>query len=407
MLKKLDLNKINGYLLLIFTSVFPLSRAVASIFMAYFVLYFLYTLITKNLPKDFFKNRVVIALLLYITYMFSTNLWNGIDNKIYGINYYQWFAIFGIAIYLYKNPQYVYKTITAFIFGMLVSEILSYGMYFDLWTINGKGSNYPTPFMMHLMYSVFLAVTSMLLLNRVLSKQYNLKEKILLSIFFFTVTGNLLISNGRTGQIGFAAAIIVVFLLHFKNPIKAFFISISLILIIFFAGYNILRNFEIRIDDTITNIKSIVNHNYKTSWGRRVGMWIVTNDLVKEKPIFGHGVGGVNRATSELFKQKGFGFSKETKVFISKNHLHNQYLQTIAEGGLVGLFLLFLIYFYILKLNINNKELKQLSTLFVTIYIISSFGDPLLIKQFTRILFILFVGIFIGASLIKGREKNA
>jgi len=399
MLKNLDLNKINGYLLLLFTVVFPLSRAVASMFMAYFVLYFLYSLISKNIPKDFFKNRLVIALLLYITYMFSTNLWNGIDNKIYETSYYQWFAIFGIAIYLYKNPQYIYKTITAFILGMFVSEILSYGMYFDLWTINGKGHRDPTPFMQHIMYSVFLAVASILLLNRVLSKQYNPKEKILFSIFFFTITSNLLISNGRTGQIGFVAAIIIVYLLHFKNPIKSFFISISLILIIFFTGYNMLKNFEIRVDNTITNIKSIINHNYNTSWGLRVGMWIVANDLVKEKPIFGYGVGGVNKATSELFKQKDFGFSKETKVFISKNHLHNQYLQTISEGGLVGLFLLFLLYFYILRLNINNKELKQLSILFVTIYIISSIGDPLLIKQFTRILFIVFIGIFLGASL--------
>ena len=406
MFNKIDFNQINSYLLLFFTFIFPLSRAIASIFMVYFALYFIVALLKRDYPKDFFKNRLVAVLLIFIFYVLLSNLWNGISNDFFGKGYLQWFAIFGIAIYLYKNPTYIYKMITAFIFGMLISEILSYGMYFNLWKINGKGANMPVPFMLHLMYSVFLAVTSILLLNRILSKQYTLKEKILLSIFFITVTGNLLISNGRTGQIGFIAAILVAFLLHFRNPIKALFISISLIAILFFSGYHSLTNFKNRVDNTVYNVKSIFNHNYKTSWGRRVGMWLVAGDLVKEKPIFGHGIGGVNKATVKLFKRKDFGFSKETKDFISKNHLHNQYLQTISEGGIVGLILLFLIYYYILKLDIKDKELKQFSILFVTIYIFSSFGDPLLIKQFTRILFIVFVGIFLGSAFSKQESLN-
>ncbi len=398
MFKNIDFNRINGYLLLFFTFAFPLSRAIASIFMVYFSLYFIVALLKREYPKDFFQNRLVIVILIFIFYMLISNLWNGIDNDFFGRGYLQWFAIFGIAIYIYKNPSYLYKIITAFILGMLVSEVLSYGMYFNLWRINGKGSSMPTPFMLHLMYSVFLAVTSILLLNRILSNKYSFKEKILLAIFFLTVTGNLLISNGRTGQVGFFVAIIAVFILHFKRPIKAFFIALTLILILFFTGYHTLTNFKSRVDNTIYNINAIFKHDYKVSWGRRVAMWIITPDLVKEKPIFGWGVGGVNGATKELFKQKDFGFSKDTIKFISNHHLHNQYLQTIVEGGIVGIILLFLIYYYILKLKIKDVEIKHLSILFIIIYLFSSFGDPLLIKQFTRILFILFIGIFLGST---------
>ena len=405
MLKKLDLNKINGYLLLIFASAFPLSRAVASIFMAYFVLYFLYTLITKNLPKDFFKNRVVIALLLYITYMFSTNLWNGIDNKIYGINYYQWFAIFGIAIYLYKNPQYVYKTITAFIFGMLVSEILSYGMYFDLWTINGKGSSDPTPVMIHIMYSVFLAFTSLLLLNRILSNKYSVKEKIFLSIFFITVTGNLFVSNSRTGALAFLVAIFVAIFLHLKIKIKNIIIVSLLIPSLFFLAYKASPNFQRKIDVASIQTKKILNNNLNSSIGVRFAMIILTPRLIENNKIFGLGIRGKDKVMAQLVEDKKYNLSSHYKEFLTKAHLHNQYSQTLVEGGIVGILLLFFLYYNILKLPFNDGELKELSIIFLVVYMVGSIGDPLLIKQFTRILFIVFIGIFLGASL-QTRIKN-
>jgi len=83
---------------------------------------------------------------------------------------------------------------------------------------------------------------------------------------------------------------------------------------------------------------------------------------------------------------------------MGNNNPHNQYLLLLLQMGIIGLSLLLYLIYQILKLNIKETELKELSILFVTVFFISCFAEPLFFKQFTIALFILFVGIFIASA---------
>ena len=86
--------------------------------------------------------------------------------------------------------------------------------------------------------------------------------------------------------------------------------------------------------------------------------------------------------------------NKGTKNFMSNFHPHNQYLQIILQMGIVGLILFGYMIYQLFHLKITDKEIKEISILFATIYFVGAIAEPLLVKQFTLVLFVLFAGLF-------------
>ncbi len=400
--------KSSYYLLILFTLLLPLSRASNTIFSIYFTLYFFIYIAFHFKDCKIFRDRFFIITTIFILYTLASIGWNGINGYQLGdaTHYLQWIAIFGVAIFVTNHRDSVNSIISAFLIGMLISEILSYGMYFGLWEINGKGASEPTPFMMHIDYSVYIAVAALILLNRVFSDRYNLKVRIIMAIFFITMSGNLFINGGRTGQVAFIIAIFVAFFLHFKFTIKNLlyaFAIVSLILTIAFYSSN---KFQTKLKSASSDIQLLSKNDYESSWGRRVGMFKIAPDLIKEAPIFGSGINSQKEVVSKFINENNPSyFIKPTKEFLKKNHLHNQFLQTIVELGIVGLILLFTIFYTIFKFKILNKEFKELKYIFLTIFIIGCMPEPLFLKQFTNMLFILFIGILFGLHL-NNKEKK-
>jgi O-antigen ligase len=272
-------------------------------------------------------------------------------------------------------------------------------MFFEFWTIKGKGADYPSPFMFHIDYSVFLGFTAIVLLNRMLSKRYDLKEKLLLTLFFLTVTGNLFINDGRTGQLAFFVGIIATVFIHFKINFKSIAIATLLISVLSVGAYQLSSKFQQRVAAAQSDIQKITEGNLDSSWGYRIAMYSVASDIFKENPIIGVGVGDYQQASYDALQKDDHGFSKAFQEFLPKRHFHNQYLNVLVQGGLVGLILMMSIFYYLFKLSIHDPELKELSLLFGVVMLTAFVAEPLWLKQFTNMLFILFIGLFLGASL--------
>ena len=403
LLNKINFEKTYHYALLAFAFLLPLSRAANS----FFIIFFILLLIIQGNYKEHFKilktSALVKAMLALMFYMVISLLWTedlrlGLDPKML---YLEWFAVFAIALNV-KNRQ-IPSIVSAFLFGMLISEILSYGMFFELWQIKGHGKEYPSPFMMHIDYSVFLAFTAIILLNRLLSKRYNHKEKLFFLFFFITILGNLFINDGRTGQVGFLAGIIATVFLHYKFNLKSILISFFLIVVIFGTAYTVSQKFQDRVCMAQNSLNSIENGNYYTSGGLRIAMYYVAFDIVKDNPLIGVGVGDYNLAAKNALEKNSHGFVKEVIEFITTYHFHNQYLNILIQGGIIGLLLFLMILFYFFKLPISNSEQKEQSVLILIILMVSFLTEPLLFKQFTNTLFILFFGLSLGTFF---NQKN-
>lgn len=288
--------------------------------------------------------------------------------------------------------------LSSFLLGMFVSEILAYGIFFDFWVINGRGHDYPTPFMTHIHYSIFLAFTSLLLLHKVLDTTSSLLAKVPYLFFFFITTTNLMFSTGRAGQLAFFCSLAILIFLKLRVSVKSVIISLLSIMIIFLTAYSSLDLFKKRVHAAISDIEYISNQNYQNSFGLRVVYWIIASDVLKEKPIFGEGLGDYMLAAKKAVATQKFGLDENGVEFLTKHHYHNQYLMVAVQGGLIGLLLMFLLFFHLFRLDIGQRELKEISILGLSVILVGFIAEPLWILQFPLTLFLFITSFSIVAS---------
>jgi len=398
---KINFEKTYYYSLLLFAFMLPLSKATNSIFLSLFLLLLILQGDFKNRFNILRESALAKSILLFIGFITLSLLWSDNLDNVFSFRklYWYWFVIFAIGLSIKTDKIFI--VISAFILGMMVSEMISYGMFFDLWKIKGHGSEYPSPFMFHITYSLFLGFTAIILLNRIISKRYSIKVKLLFLLFLLTILGNLFINDGRTGQLAFLVGIFTTVFIHYRVSIKSILSAVILTIFIFSSAYLLSNKFQSRVHSAKQDIEKIFKGNLNSSWGIRVAMYYVATDIVKESPLLGVGVGDYNSAAKDALDRDNHGFDKSVIEFIPKEHFHSQYLNILVQGGFVGLFLMLLIFYNLYRLKISNPELKELSLLFITIFLVAFIAEPLLLKQFANTLFILFSGLFLGASLDK------
>ncbi len=211
------------------------------------------------------ESAFMLILFAFILFQFSTLLWTtDLSLAVTSLRYYTFWLIIPILAVALKKEQ-VPTIITAFLAGMFVSEVVAYGMFFEFWTYNGHGADYPSPFMHHIAYSIFMAFTAIILLNRIYASHYSLKEKLFMGLFFITVTGNLFISQGRAGQLAFAIAILLTGFLHFRLRIKTLLLSFTLMIALFFTAYSISPMFEKRVSMAAYDVQQVFKGDLDSS----------------------------------------------------------------------------------------------------------------------------------------------
>lgn len=393
-----SLENIYYYSALVFAFSLPLSRAAISFFIIWFVLLFILQRDYKQAWNQMKNIPALKAIGLFIAFLFLSIIWS--EDTAVGLKqmrlYSYWIIIPILAIKLKK--EWLSHIITAFLLGMLLSELIAYGIFFELWTLNGRTPEYPSPFMFHIHYSLFLAITAIILINRLFSKSYSLTAKLPMLLFFLTSAGNLFISTGRTGQFAFFIAMGIAIIIHYRLTIKSLFTFLLLSFILFFGAYKTIPLFEKRANMAISDIKKLQNNDYRSSWGLRAAFWVVTYDILKKDPLIGVGIGDYELAAKTVLKESPHNFNQSVINWCTSTHFHNQYLMTLVQIGLIGFGLMLWLFISLLKLNIHNKELKELSILVITVFLVSCIAEPMWMLQFPIILFVFIVSISIAGS---------
>ncbi len=289
---------------------------------------------------------------------------------------------------------------------MFFSEIIAYGIFFEWWSLNGRTPDYPTPFMSHIHYSVFLATTAVILLTRILSDRYTWRAKLPMLLFFLTSTGNLMISTGRTGQLAFIIAMAFAVVIHYRLTLKSFVVFILLSTTLFVGAYNTIDLFQKRFDKAISNIEKLQQGDYQSSWGSRAAFWIITYDIVRKNPLFGVGIGDYYSAAATVLQNNDRNFTEATRKWCTEHHFHNQYLMILVQLGIAGFIFMFWLLFELFRIKISDPELKEFSLLGLTVFIVACIAEPLWMLQFPIILFVFIVSISVAAHQVPSSAQH-
>mgnify|MGYP003452458809 FL=1 len=384
-----------NYLILLYAFCLPISRAGVSLSV---ILIFLFWIFQANFKRKFYEikqNYFILLIFIFIIYSFIAILWS--SDKIFAIEYvkkYYHFLIIPI-IFTSLKKEYIDKVFSAFLLGMLISEITSYGIFFELWTKEGISPNDPSPFMDHSNYSTYLAFTVFILMHKIIHTD-DLKWKLAYSIFFLFSTSNLFLNGGRTGQFSFLIALCLIGFLNFKNKLKAVVLFISLGTTIFVSAYNLSPVFKDRFDYFLHDVEVMINEkDFSNSFSLRVALWISGLEASKHNLIFGSGIGDERENANYIlqkFNISNDNFKQETENSID---FHNMYVQYIVQLGIVGLIIILLIFYLLFKLDIRDKVYKNLLIIFLILYFCHSMlGNSFHINQ-SMVLFVLFSSIFI------------
>jgi O-antigen ligase len=407
-MKNIWVNQLINYILVLFAFLLPLSTPMTNIAVILLIVLWIieghwrkkYTILKGSLPFLFFLGFI---LLMGLSLFWSHGIHGGFLHKAHNaINFYFRYYVFGFMIMpiilTSVKKEYIQYIVSAFLLAMLLSELMSWGIFMGWIHYKSIPSYDPSPFMHHTLYSIFLAVTIFVLVTQFFQTK-TIRYKVFMFMFAMSALVNLFLNGGRLGQLAFFIALLVYIGLRYKVTLKSMVLSLGLICILFATAYMMSPIFQKRMDLSVQSLQKIMHGNYNSSWGIRTNILIVTKEIIKENPLFGIGVG--NDRTEFLKKAKKF---PQTGFFKKLNHLHNGYIQIAVETGLIGLSIFFLFIYALFKLPLQRDQFILMSTIIV-IYLVGFIGEPLFFNRKPFLLFNLFIAIFIYHAHKKNIKK--
>ncbi|MEY4767728.1 MAG: hypothetical protein RL637_367, partial [Pseudomonadota bacterium] len=297
------------------------------------IVLFFFWLIEKKYSESLieYKNNVAtkwaMILFIYLAIGITYSTMN-LHNAIFGLSKYRELLLLFILPAFFRHEQLVKQTWRSIIFLSLLTMIGSYAIYFGLIK---PFQPYDPTIKSRITHSLFISFFAFYCLHQ--SWIVTRLRIVYLILFIICVHNLFFIVSGRTGQLNFLGLMLLFSWqrLSIKQRIYGL-IGLSLFCTIFM----LFSDQAIRIIQGISEVKqffTLSEQNTETSMGLRLTYWQNAIDMIKDKPILGHGTGSYV-----------YHYLQSNHLMISANP-HNEYLMIMVQLGIVGLSI-FLIYLY-------------------------------------------------------------
>lgn len=386
-----------NYLLILYAFLLPVApKAASKVFIGIAVL----MLFSGGLKEKFFRSLKHPVVLSFILFYLMHALWmfgsEHISTALFKLKEFK-YLLYVLVITMILQKGFVSKILGGFISGMLFSEIISYGLLFQLplaqifeyipiITLNSFYSN--VPFMLnYTTYTICLSFAMSIILYRLLTHQTkNIYAIVLLSLFTISATVNIFLVESRLGYILYAFNILFTLLFVFRRQLLKI---LPITLLIISAGYLLAFNyspfFKNRTIAMLNDAKHSWNGTYTTPGGKRVGYYVYGWEIVKQNPIFGVGTGDHISEVKNIINEVELVNSNKIALHENFNSGDNasfdsEYLDTIIQFGMIGIVLFLNIVFQIIRYPQKDIELKFIQSL-VAISMLFIAGPSLIFIQ--------------------------
>lgn len=392
-------SKIINYLIILYALMIPLSLDILRATSILMIIFWIREGRFTEKFSDLKKQPLFISLFLLICLLVLSLLWTDYANLRTGIKYITryWYLIPMLIIYTSIEKKNIPIVLSAFLLGMFISELVSYGIFFEIIHWNGLSTKDPTPFMHHTLYSIFLVLTAGILLNKLFTS-ISLSHKVGYLLFFITVTSNLFINSGRTGQFLFFLVLIAVIINHYKINLKSIVLIIILSFLIPYLAFTFSPNFHQRMLQSYNSLSNLSYNN--SSIGIRIGLVVVSKDIFLEHPIVGVGVGDYLIEKAKTVQTK----YPESEMITKQVHYHNQYIEFLVIAGILGLFSYLLIFITFGRTLIKESEIKTIKIIFILTFTVASLADATFHLNRSMSLFALFAGLIVAKNRSEREE---
>ena len=396
-----SIDNINSYLLMLVAFFLPLTVFGGNLFA---VLIFLLWIIKADFKSDFHRlknNKLVIAVFLYLLVHVTALLWTAdIVSGLWTLKK-QLKLLFIPIFMLFVKREHVKYYILAFLASMSLSEIWSYGIFFELLPLYGGATLIdPIPLMSHITYNPFLTIAIYFLSYYVLFDHSISKlKKFTYGFFIITMSINMFITGGRAGQVMYFAMLVVLIFQYFpKNAFKASSVSLFVLVITSSTFYLNSKIFSDRVDSAVTELSDYKNHTH-SSTGMRISSAINSWSIIKENPVIGVGTGDYK---NEFIKASIKNNLKlEDKLVI--HNPHNMYVLILVQFGFIGLLALLYMFYAQIKIarHSNEEFVRKIGIALPLLYLLIMLSDSYLMVHMTGLLF-----AFISSFVYKDYEAD-
>ncbi|XOB61356.1 O-antigen ligase family protein [Campylobacterota bacterium DY0563] len=415
------INFLLNYLIVFYAFIIPfeytITKELVKVMFLLWILTFDYERL-KLIIKVLKENRVFQSVFLLSSFILLSYLWSdSYPNTVYGdtnffFKSFIYFYILPIIIIVSSlNTKYIPIIIYSFLISMFINEIISYGIFFEFWSTGiPKSSHFsPVPFQLsgsHITYSVYIAFAILLSIYKL--KQ--IKNRYIYGIFIFfliTMSINLFISIGRTGQFALFLTLCSLLLIYYKHNIKKIILFVCSLLFIFIVAYYNINTFNIRINAGIKDVKNIIyNKEIKnSSVGNRLLSWNAYSYINETKYLlYGVGMGNKEEYVKKRLLETNYPH-KNIIDFWKFGRLHNMYLEILVSNGIIGLFLLVMLFYSIFKADIKNKHIKYISYITSLVFTFVAIACDLFFFYEMMLLFGLFLSVVISQSNYEKKES--
>lgn len=397
---RLDLHAWINALIVLTAFVFPIHQNWAKTIMTLVFLLWLFTLGDREKLRFLLHNRVVQSATLLLVILALSLLWS--EDLKSGINYVNRFAIYIYIPLLIVASSVKRETIPyiikAFIFSMFLNELISYGMLFEIIPTQQK-TDFPVAFMHHVPYSVLVAFT-ILLLGYEIKKSNDIKRQLFYAAFFITMTGNLVISGGRTGQLTLLLTLFFVILIYSRLSLRTLVLASLVPALIFVAAYFGYDQFNQRVHHAISDTqKALQQQNFNTSFGNRLASYVIAREILAEQSLLvGVGIGDRDIEKNRIIQRD---YSGQMNVAEAHGHFHSYFIDTLVGSGLLGLGALIALLLAIYNTRVVDSEIAYIKLVTLFTIIIADLPDRVLHQQNTMLFFAFFIGLVLAQYRIE------
>lgn len=211
--------------------------------------------------------------------------------------------------------------------------------------------------------AVIVALTLMFLIQT-----DDLASKIILSLGLLMSISAVIMNQTRGVWLALIISVIILFLPKLKFRAFNWIYILSAIIIIYLSFFAIKPKIEQRIKQTNVEISRIKAGDLSTSIGIRLQLWMISPTIIAEHPVLGNGNG--HRDILKSLASNG----DISKAIADFTHYHNQYLDRLVKGGVIGFVLLLIMLIYPIYSAIHGVN-RQIAIIVAVIFTVAGMSD--------------------------------